>query len=91
MALESKAKNIAFFFFYSLRRFSYFSLGERERGVSSSLRQRVAERERERTGSVGLLIKFKLELCFHFGLGLVTVKNFKFCFTVGMTWTSGGV
>jgi hypothetical protein len=49
MALESKAKNIAFFFFYSLRRFSYFSLGERERerGVSSSLRQRVAERERE--------------------------------------------
>jgi hypothetical protein len=51
MALESKAKNIAFFFFYSLRRFSYFSLRERERererGVSSSLRQRVAERERE--------------------------------------------
>lgn len=63
---------------------------ERERGVSSSLRQRVAERERN--GRVGLLIKFKLELCLHFfGLGLVTVKILNFCFTVGMTWMSRGV
>ena len=38
-----------------------------------------------------LLIKFKLELCFHFGLGLVTVKILNFCFTVGMTWMSEGV